>query len=130
MISETFEANSESGSPWQNPVNQFDVTGDNNVSPIDVLHLIVAINDGIQPQDAEAPYLDVSGDGFVTPRDVLMVISYINDQSDFAASVGQSAAQATDATEVPANANAANEAVFALFGGQGEPEDDDNEFWV
>lgn len=63
--------------PLQNPLNQFDVSGDGHVSAIDALKVIIAINDGVLPADGP-PYVDVSGDTFVTSIDVLMVINHIN----------------------------------------------------
>jgi len=147
VISTTFEADSQTEKnllPFQNPTNRFDVSGDGHVSPVDVLRLIVAINDGITPVQDKPPYLDVSGDGFVTPRDALLVISYINDQSEaFDASketvaTGQttttrrtrSVTPSGQTTSSAVKATSAKEAVYALLGSQGEADDDDNDFWL
>ena len=119
--------------PFQNSANRFDVSGDGHVSPVDVLQLIVAINNRIEPVAGAAPYLDVSGDSNVTPRDVLLVISYINDQNDVASSAAASLASVqTSAEATSARLISAEEAVFAMFAGQGEPDDHDGEdaFWI
>lgn len=70
-------------SPWQNEMIPEDVSGDQAVSPLDVLALINDINlnssrslEGT-PQGI-APFLDVNGDRSVSPLDVLMVINFIN----------------------------------------------------
>ena len=74
------------GNPWQNPVNRFDVSGDNVISPVDVLLVINYLNDpsndpsqrlpAVRPLDQ--PFLDVDGSGFVTPSDALAVINHLN----------------------------------------------------
>ena len=70
-------------SPWQNQLIPEDVTGDEAVSPLDVLMLINDINTNSSrslegsPQGV-APFLDVNADRSVSPLDVLMVINYIN----------------------------------------------------
>jgi hypothetical protein len=72
---------------YQNPRNQFDVSNDTFVSPIDVLQIINYLNRNpgtistqlpINPSTAVPPYVDVNGDSFVTPLDVLLVINEIN----------------------------------------------------
>jgi len=70
-------------SPWQNELLPEDVTGDQGVSPLDVLTLINDINSkSSRPLDNDpqgvAPFLDVNGDRFLSPLDVLMVINFIN----------------------------------------------------
>jgi len=72
-----------STNPYTNPSNNFDVTGDGFVSPIDVLQIVNYINAGLPsrpplPPTAVPPYLDVNGDGFINALDVLAVIDYIN----------------------------------------------------
>ena len=64
----------------QNPVNPLDVNGDEVISAVDVLHIIIALNDGFESVDGP-PYLDVSGDSFVSARDALLVINHINSRS-------------------------------------------------
>ncbi len=68
-------------SPWQNPQNPNDVNGDGQVSPIDVLLVINAINAQgsrmLSSGDIAPPYLDANGDGFVSPIDALRVINAI-----------------------------------------------------
>ena len=70
-------------SPWQNEIFPEDITGDQSVSPLDVLTLINDINTNSSrpltddPQGV-APYLDANGDRFLSPLDVLMIINYIN----------------------------------------------------
>jgi len=70
---------------WQNPDNQFDVTGDGQVIALDVLTLVNDINfNGVRTlsprsmDELDEPYLDVSGDGVISPIDVILVINYIN----------------------------------------------------
>ncbi|MFM8570681.1 MAG: dockerin type I domain-containing protein, partial [Pirellula sp.] len=70
-------------SPWQNEILPEDVTGNQSVSPLDVLTLINSINaGGSRPLDNDpqgvAPFVDVNGDRFLSPLDVLMVINFIN----------------------------------------------------
>ena len=70
----------------QNPLNPYDVNGDGDVTPLDVLLLINEINSGggglLSPRTAEQPgspfFFDVLGNGKLTPNDVLQVINYIN----------------------------------------------------
>jgi Ca2+-binding RTX toxin-like protein len=71
--------------PWQNPINRFDVNGDNEVTPRDVLILINEINwhgsRELAPRtmdDLDKHYFDVTGTRDITPRDVLAVVNYIN----------------------------------------------------
>ena len=71
--------------PWQNPINRFDVNGDNEVTPRDVLILINEINwhgsRELAPRtmdDLDEHYFDVTGTRDITPRDVLAVVNYIN----------------------------------------------------
>jgi hypothetical protein len=101
--------------PFQNPNNAFDVDGDTHVSPIDVLHIIRALNDRVSlgVPSGRAPYLDVSGDELLTPRDVLLVIQYINDAT--AANRAKSAAG-------PATDFAFSRSVGAAGLGSAEPE--------
>jgi Dockerin type I domain len=72
--------------PWQNPLNQYDVSNDTFESPIDALLIINDLNGngarqlpspGIGPQSAP-PYLDVNGDGFSAPLDALLVTNRLN----------------------------------------------------
>ena len=58
----------------QNPWNKFDVSGDGNVSPLDVL---LGINSYESPHGEDAPpiYVDVNGDGFHSPVDELNTIN-------------------------------------------------------
>ncbi|TWT73866.1 GEVED domain-containing protein [Allorhodopirellula solitaria] len=72
---------------YQNPVDQYDVTGDGYVSAIDALRILNLIN---AREDTTSPfsvselttpppdYYDVSGDGFITTVDVLQVINELN----------------------------------------------------
>jgi hypothetical protein len=70
-------------SPWQNEILPEDVTGNQNVGPLDVLTLVDDINaNSSRSLDGTpvgvAPFLDVNGDRFLSPLDVLMVINFIN----------------------------------------------------
>jgi hypothetical protein len=86
-------------SPWHNPVNPYDVDGQNGVTALDVLLLINYLN--ANPGNTSLPstsitpppYYDVNNDGLITPLDVLMVINFINSQSA-AEPEGESAAYA------------------------------------
>jgi hypothetical protein len=68
-------------SPWQNPVNQFDVNNSGTVSGLDALQVINRILLGqIGPLPSVAtvpPYIDVNGDGSLTASDALAVISFL-----------------------------------------------------
>lgn len=70
---------------WQNPLNQYDVDGDGEVAPIDVLLIVSDLNRrGSRELPAiptPPPYLDVNGDGHVSPVDALLVVSYLNNRS-------------------------------------------------
>jgi large repetitive protein len=70
------------GPLYQNPLNPFDVNGDGNLGPIDVLTLINYINQhGSGPIPTETSvtvFLDVIGDGNVTPQGVIRVINELN----------------------------------------------------
>ncbi|MBL7038764.1 MAG: tandem-95 repeat protein, partial [Pirellulaceae bacterium] len=71
-------------SAWQNPRNRFDVSGEGDVSPIDVLTSVDDLNSHgsrqlpPRPADLAGNYLDVNGDGLSSPIDVLSVISRLN----------------------------------------------------
>jgi Ca2+-binding RTX toxin-like protein len=73
--------------PWHNPINPYDVDGQNGATAIDVLLLINYLNanpgSAALPTTATVPprYYDVNNDGRITPFDVLMVINFINRQS-------------------------------------------------
>jgi hypothetical protein len=72
-------------SPFQNPINRFDVNMDGRVNPQDALVLVGDIfTNGARRLDQPAPggaegesarMLDVNGDGFVTPADILHLVS-------------------------------------------------------
>ncbi|MFN7876508.1 MAG: FG-GAP-like repeat-containing protein, partial [Pirellula sp.] len=74
---------------WRNSVSQFDMDGDSTVSPLDVLHLVNAINNGtfgdgnlpVRNATHPAGFFDVDGDSRVSPLDVLGLINVINNQS-------------------------------------------------
>jgi RHS repeat-associated protein len=74
-------------SHWHNPSEPCDVTGDGQVLPVDVLHVITYINEhpgdaSLPPPPASAPpFYDVNGDNLVTAVDALLVIAYINERS-------------------------------------------------
>jgi len=78
-------------SPWQNPVNPWDVDDSGQPEdpvPLDVLTLINFINEhGIMqlPEPPSPlgppPYVDVDGDGWVKPLDVLGLINLINERA-------------------------------------------------
>ena len=68
-------------SPWQNPVNQFDVNANGTISGLDALLVINRLLLGLSgPLPAVAtvpPYIDVDGNGSLSPFDALLVISYL-----------------------------------------------------
>jgi hypothetical protein len=69
--------------PWHNSLNPYDVNGQGDVTPLDVLIIINYINSHPSlelpaPPAAPPPYYDVNDDGNVTALDVLLVINYIN----------------------------------------------------
>lgn len=74
---------------WQNPVNRFDVNGDGEVIPLDVLDIINYINSNPETTlplpSNPPPYVDVNGDGDVTALDVLEIIKHINGANDASA---------------------------------------------
>jgi parallel beta-helix repeat protein len=71
---------------WQNPRHPCDITGDDSITPVDVLTLINEINfKGSRDLNTASPatptpppFLDPTGDGWLDPGDVLIVINYIN----------------------------------------------------
>ncbi len=75
-------------SPWQNPTNPLNVSGDplGEIHPIDALIIINALNDTAAggPRELGARlgtdtyYYDVNGDGWVTALDALIVINWLN----------------------------------------------------
>lgn len=71
--------------PWTNSIDNKDVNGDNDVSPIDVLALINHLNQSgshVLPKEKplDAYYLDVDRDGSIGPLDVLTIINWINSE--------------------------------------------------
>ncbi|HPM81482.1 MAG TPA: RHS repeat-associated core domain-containing protein, partial [Candidatus Anammoximicrobium sp.] len=92
--------------PWQNPVNQYDVYGQDGVWPLDVLLIVNYINahpgeSSVPPApQVPPPFYNVDGDDGITAQDVLLVINYINSQS---AAAGEAEATATP-TEAEAGA--------------------------
>jgi RHS repeat-associated protein len=86
LVIESLETRVVMASDWQNPVHSLDVDNDNSVSPLDVLVVINAINQGnIGPFEtinvADGYYLDADGDGQLSPLDVLAIINYLNNSS-------------------------------------------------
>ena len=72
-----------SDTPYQNPVNPFNVDDDSSVSPLDVLAIINLLNArgaSIPVDDLpdSTDYVDVNGDNQVDPLDVLALINFIN----------------------------------------------------
>ena len=69
-------------SPHQNPENPFDVNGDGEVSPVDVLLVINRLDDRgpgpFLPTEETPPFLDVNGDKTLTEADAQAV----NDELD------------------------------------------------
>jgi dockerin type I repeat protein/EF hand domain-containing protein len=78
-----------SGSPWQNPMCSTDVNDDGDVTPLDMVMQINALNAGMAGQlsgQTTAPttsgssshYFDANGDGQLSPVDLMKVISQLN----------------------------------------------------
>lgn len=85
--------------PWTNAAEPYDVTGEGDVTPRDVLEIIGYLNRfGAGPlptaggPNGPPPFLDVNADGLVTALDALQLITYINAQS--ASGEGESLAPA------------------------------------
>ncbi len=78
-----------SADPWQSPTNRFDVNGDGNVTPIDALAIVSALNKGITtlstPTATMNPqtlgYLDVAGTGTLTPLDAVLEVNALETAS-------------------------------------------------
>ena len=83
--------------PWSNPLNQFDVNGDGNVEPHDVLLLIDELNrNGARLLDS-APiggppslFMDVNRDQTFSAADILRVIDTINHSAQSGFLAGES----------------------------------------
>jgi len=74
--------------PWQNPAQVEDVNGSLNVTPLDALLIINALNargpfdvDDPPPADELPIFYDTSGNNNVAAQDALIVINYLNDQA-------------------------------------------------
>ncbi len=97
-------------SPWQNSHDACDVSGEGDVTALDVLLVINRLNAHgsgwlpIPPSGLEAPppFVDVDGDGSVMPVDALLVINHINRRSS-AASVLRPEGEAVAALDAWAN---------------------------
>jgi hypothetical protein len=91
--------------PWRNSAVPMDVSGDNIISPIDVLLLINNINingSRVLPLpsngDSPPPFLDVNGDGSLTAvGDVLPVINFLNSNASAEGEFGGTVIAASDA---------------------------------
>ena len=111
-------------SPWQNPVNKFDVNFSGAVTPLDALIVINELllgfggplaTSGIAPPPYTAGngfYVNVNGDGKLSPLNALQVINFLNDPTAGQNTVTPGATpSATPAAAVaaatPATANAA-----------------------
>jgi hypothetical protein len=75
----------ETAFPWYNGLNPFNVNDDNFVSPMDVLAVINALNQGAggrlpldRTRPLTKPFYDVNRDGLLSPIDALLVINFLN----------------------------------------------------
>ncbi len=88
--------------PWQNARNALDVNDSGQVSPLDALLVINAINSRqvLTPQLPEpfdpVAYVDVNGDGFLSAIDALLVINFINSRPS-----GEGESQPSQAASAP-----------------------------
>ncbi len=76
---------------WQNPGtafprNELDVNDDGQITPLDVLIVINALNQGLggplptpTPNFKPPPFYDTNGDSLLTAIDALIIINYLND---------------------------------------------------
>jgi hypothetical protein len=78
-------SSSVQSSSLQNGSNPRDVNADTQVTPLDALAIINALNRGSTEGEASGEhqtfYLDVSGDGTISPQDALLVINHLNKSS-------------------------------------------------
>jgi len=86
--------------PWHNATFPYDVNGDGQITPVDLLHIINSINNlGIRSlstaRDLQAPYYDVNHDNLITAADVLKIINSLNQQNTDGAEGESAAPQAT-----------------------------------
>ncbi len=99
-------------SPWQNPLNRYDVNVDGRVSPSDLLAIINDLNrngthtleDSANPLAAggsPVKFLDVNGDGRVSPMDMLNVINELADPPLMTVSVFPTDMAGTPITSIP-----------------------------
>jgi hypothetical protein len=91
--------------PWQNPIDPFDVDRDGGAGPLDALAVVNAINSGMDSRltfprpTSSLPDgdVDVDGDGRLTPLDVLAIVNAINSGSRLrTGGEGESVAAAVD----------------------------------
>lgn len=90
----TIEVIDVNESPYQNPNNKYDVTGEGNVTPLDALLIINQLGrTGATPIEnlgsGAPPYLDVNTDFWVTPLDALLVINELNRMRSSVAGEGE-----------------------------------------
>ncbi len=100
--------------PWQNPVSRFDVNADGNVTALDALLVINALNSPTRgrgplnvPRDftqLTQHYLDTSGDNQLTALDALQVINQLNTRRSSAAGEGESAVRSSTASTTSTSA--------------------------
>lgn len=90
---------------WQNPIHRLDVNGDNAITPLDALLVIIDLNSiGVRelsepPPSGEDPpnFIDVNGDGLATPLDALEVVVFLNSTG----STGSTGGSGEPASSVP-----------------------------
>ncbi len=92
--------------PFHHPSLPFDVSGDNQVTPLDALLILNAIsrNGGPGPiTDFPAPgqYWDVNGDGYITPMDAMLVLNYLNSQRRAGSATSESEADGDNGAVPP-----------------------------
>jgi hypothetical protein len=94
--------------PWENQDNRFDVSDNDDVSPLDLLQVIneLITNDihdlpAPSPGNGPPPFVDVSGDNRVAPLDAIQVINELIAAQSMLTSEPQVARGAMAAVAVP-----------------------------
>jgi probable HAF family extracellular repeat protein len=91
--------------PWQNPIDSYDVDNSGDVAPLDALIILNQLNSNgvgaLAVPTAEPPayFFDVSGDNATSPLDALIVLNYLNAQANHTATVSPSVVRQGNSSE-------------------------------